>query len=136
MRLLPFINTVIMALILFFPHLAGAEGVFSGTLKGWNCISMGVGCAIDKGDPHLALEPDIVLVTDETSHYHLTNLPRSIKMKYFKDRVRVFGTAHPRYKAILVDKFQVKVEGRYKTIWDAEIERRKQEEEERIQEAH
>ena len=124
MRLLPFISTVIMALILFFPHFTGAERVFSGTLEGWNCIATWSGCSIDKGDPHLALDPDIVLMTDKTSHYHLTNLPRSIKMKYFKYRVRVFGTVHPRYKEIRVDKFQVKKEGRYKTVWDAEYERR------------
>ena len=117
MRLISFASIAIMAFILSLPHLAVAQEVFSGTLKGWNCVFLRVECAIDKNDPHLALEPDLVLMTNETTHYHLTNIPRSKIIKYYKDRVRILGTLHPRYKEIRVDKFQVQREGQYKRPW-------------------
>ncbi len=93
---------------------------FIGKLEGLDCIIRKYECAVDKFDPLLYREPDIILEVDNQNYYRLSNLPMRIKYRYYRDDIRVIGTAHSRGKQITVNKLQVIENGKFITVWDAE----------------
>ena len=108
---------LIIALSLTLYVTANAAKSVTGWIQGINCVRHGHQCPIDTLDPHLMLEPDFVLLLENGDYYLLTNVARIVKAKYVHKSVKVTGDLISKYKSIDVDKFEVKDDGAYKTVW-------------------
>jgi hypothetical protein len=100
-----------------------AAAQFGGRIVGHDCASRGEQCPVDKLDPHIALEPDFVLVTPDGEYYFLPNLPRSTKVRYVLDGVTVVGDKHRRYNLITVSELRLKGDPSGKAVWTEKMQR-------------
>lgn len=94
----------------------------TGRINGLKCALAGFICPADQIDAMVALEPDFVIQQASGNYYLLTNLDRSLKIRYALQVVTVSGTVSQFYRAIDVE--TIEVGGR--TVWSkkmrAEIE--------------
>ena len=119
-------NMIIMLLLLMtlaygLPFTAQAGDTYDGWMQGYNCVSHGHKCPVDRLDPHLTLEPDFVLLLDDGDYFLLPNLARDVKARYIQKSIRVVGDVNPKHKSIDVNKLQVKVGDSYKTVWSKKM---------------
>ena len=110
----------VLAAVLTVP--AAVAGTFTGKLNGHNCAHHGKTCPVDRLDPHLALEPDLVLQQGDGDYLFLRNVPRSVKIRHALKNVRVTGDLNERYGSVMVDEFQVKEDGSWETVWSQEAQ--------------
>ena len=115
------ILSLMTAMVLNMPASAKTTNSFDGWMQGYNCATHGHKCPVDRLDPHLALEPDFVLMLDDGDYFLLPNIVRIVKAKYVHKPIRVIGDVNPKYKAIDVDKLQVKDGNSYKTVWSKKM---------------
>lgn len=111
------------ALLLPFSATADTETI-EGTINGLKCAIEGLVCPIDKLDPMIEAESDFVLQRPDGTFYLLPNVGRRLKTRYVLDTVRITGEVSPKYNAIDVQKFEVKRNGDYRTVWTPEMEAR------------
>lgn len=109
------------ALLLPFSASAATETI-EGTINGLNCAIEGLVCPIDKLDPMIEAESDFVLQRPDGTFYLLPNVDRRLKSRYVLDHVRITGDVSSKYNAISVEKFEVKQNGDYRTVWTPEME--------------
>lgn len=109
------------ALLLPFSASAATE-TYEGIINGLKCAIEGLVCPIDKLDPMIEAESDFVLQRPDGTFYLLPNVDRRLKTRYVLDQVRITGEVNPRYKAIDVEKFEVRRNGDYRTVWTPELE--------------
>ena len=112
---------VLTAMAPAMPVTANTAKTFEGWMQGYNCVTHGHKCPIDRLDPHLMLEPDFVLLLDDGDYFLLPNIVRIVKAKYIHKPIRVIGDVNPKYRAIDVDKLQVKDGNSYKTVWSKKM---------------
>ena len=79
-----------------------ANGTVTGKVIGYDCAHRGETCPISRLDPHLALEPDFVLLKADGDYFFMTNLPRSTKIRHVLKDVIVSGDIDDRYRNIIV----------------------------------
>ena len=106
-----------LALTMMLAAPAAFAETFSGKLNGHDCAHAGKTCPVDRLDPHIALERDFVLQKSDGEYMFLTNVPRTVKVRYVLSDVEVTGELNARYHSITVDEFRVKSAGGYKTVW-------------------
>jgi hypothetical protein len=100
---------------------------FAGKLNGLGCAEGGKSCPTSRLDPHLALEPDFVLMQSEKDYLFLPNLSHSTKARYALETVQVEGTLNPRYQTVMVSEFKVKEGDKFVTKWsEADQEKERQ----------
>lgn len=104
--------SIVCAAALLFPLTASAES-FTGTIVGHTCAHQGKTCPVDRLDPHIALEPDFVLLRGTDDYLFLPNVPRDVKVRHVLQEITVTGELNTRYNSVAVDK--VKVQG--ETVW-------------------
>jgi hypothetical protein len=112
---------LIASVCVLLPVWASAATV-EGAIEGYNCVSQGKICPIDKLDPHIALERAFVVLTEGKDYYLITNVDRAILSKYIHMTVRVTGTIMPRYNSIMADSIEVFEKGAWKERWSAKME--------------
>ena len=95
---------------------------FSGKINGHGCAHSGMTCPVDRLDPHIALEPDFVLQQPDGEYLFLANLPRSTKLRYVLEEVKLTGDLNKKYNTITVDEFMVMRDGKYKTVWSQKMQ--------------
>lgn len=92
----------------------GAEaGSVSGKLVGYECAHDGHECPTDKLDPHVALEPDFVVVKEDGSYVFIPNVPRATKIRHVLKDVTVSGEVNEKLNFVQVETLMV--DG--KTVW-------------------
>lgn len=123
MKIKSMLATLGFALILLVVTSPGAfcSDLFYGTIEGADCVVNKLKCAKSVNDPHLAMERDFVLVTGEGSYYFMPNLTRMHKQLAYKKQVRIKG--EKKGAAIVVEKFEVLKNNKYKCSWDQIAER-------------
>ncbi len=95
-------------------------GTISGKLNGHDCAHAGMACPVDRLDPHIALEPDFVVVEPDGEYYFMPNLSRDVKVRHVLEDVQVTGDINPRYRTIKVRELKVKSGSGFKTVWTQE----------------
>jgi hypothetical protein len=115
---------LISVLVLF--TLLGAGTAFGGTvegkIQGLQCVLGGKLCPVDNQDPHIAAEKNFVVVTGPGSYYLIPNLDRAVLARHLMSTVRISGEKSSKYKTIKADKFEVFMDGKWKTAWTQELE--------------
>jgi hypothetical protein len=81
-------------------------------------------CPVDNQDPHIAAETNFVVVTGSDSYFLIPNVDRAILARHLMSKVRVSGETSSKYKSIKADRFEVQVNGKWKTAWTQEMEDR------------
>ncbi len=105
---------------------AGLADRIEGRLNGLACASKGEMCPTDKDDPHVLLERDFVIQTEDGKIFYITNMDWKTKLRYVLRMVRVVGEFSDRSSAITADEFWVKHEDGYRLEWSLERMREKQ----------
>ena len=95
---------------------------FKGTIEGALCVLEGKKCPPDDLDAHLLIENNFVLLASDGKYYYLPNLNRSVKVRSVGKDVQVTGNV--KGESIIVDKFEVKEDGKYKVVWSKEKQKR------------
>ena len=110
-------NKLTLAWIAAVALLAGSWGAYaasvSGKIVGYECAHDGHECPTDNLDPHVALEPDFVVVKDDGSYIFIPNVPRATKVRYVLQDVKVSGEVNEKLNFVNVD--ELMVDG--KTVW-------------------
>jgi hypothetical protein len=119
-------------LCILMPAVLMAESI-EGRLNGLDCASHGEMCPTDKDDPHVLLERDFVIQTEDGHYFFITNMDWRTKLKHVLSMVRVEGKRSEKRMAISADEFWVKQDsGVYTLEWslararEAEKRRKKQ----------
>lgn len=113
---------MMVASVLFAGAVSASAATITGTVEGLNCVTHGKACPVDNADPHIATEKAFVVVTGSDSYSFVPNLDRAILARYLHKKVRVTGTPSPKYNAVTAKKFEVNMNGKWKTKWTAEME--------------
>ncbi len=95
---------------------------FKGTVEGALCVLEGKKCPPDDLDAHLLIENNFVLLASDGKYYYLPNLNRSVKVRSVGKDVQVTGNV--KGESIIVDRFEVKENGKYKVVWSKEKQKR------------
>ena len=116
-RIHPKLLTLVLPALVLASITSAQAADFSGKINGHGCAHAGMTCPVDRLDPHIALEPDFVLQQPDGDYLFLVNVPRSTKLRYVLEDVKVTGDLNKKYNSVTVDEFMVQRDGRYKTIW-------------------
>jgi hypothetical protein len=112
-------------LLVLIPATGWADRI-EGYLNGLACASKGEMCPTDKDDPHVLLERDFVIQTEDGKFFYITNMDWKTKLRYVLRKVRVEGKFSDRSSAIAADEFWVKHGDGYRLEWSLERMREKQ----------
>ena len=115
--LVVFMIMVSVAFLAPLPVDGGQKQTVEGRMEGLDCIVEGHICPVDNLDPHIAYESDFVLHVGGTKYYLLLDVPRRVKAKYVKSKIRVTGDIKAKYNAIKVDKLEVEKKGKFQEVW-------------------
>lgn len=113
----PISRLVLPLVALLALPLTGFAGQVTGIINGYNCTKADKTCPTDRTDPHLALEPDFVVLTSGGDYYLMPNVPRDSKVRHVLKEVKVTGDIDKQHQAINVDELKVKRDGGYETVW-------------------
>lgn len=125
MRTLKYVLGLVAILQILAPATAQAERI-EGRLNGLACASEGEMCPSDKDDPHVLLEPDFVVQTEDGKYYYITNMDWRTKLRYVLRMVRVEGKLSGGLSVIAAEEFWVKEKDGYRLAWSLERAREKQ----------
>lgn len=113
----------VLALLAFVSTGALADRI-EGRLNGLDCASHGEICPTDKEDPHVLLERDFVVQTEDGHYYFITNMDWQTKLQYVLSMVRVEGKRSEKMMVIAADEFWVKQpDGEYQLKWSLTMAR-------------
>ena len=79
----------------------------TGQINGYGCAHEGHSCPTESSDPHLALEPDFVLLKADGDYLFMSNVPRDVKVRHALEQVTVNGDVNEKLNNIDVDEFKV-----------------------------
>ena len=119
------ILVLVVTMALIVPAVAIAKSnvkTFKGTIEGALCVLEGKKCPPEDLDAHLLIENNFVLLASDGKYYYLPNLNRTIKARYVGKSVQITGKI--RSESIIVDKLEVKKDGKYKLVWSKEKQKR------------
>jgi len=112
-------SLVIASIILMVPIISNAKEGVTGKIVGYKSLFYQGIDPIDNQDPLIDLEDNFVLLMDNAVHYFLRNIPRSLKVKYYKNQVEVVGRIDKYYRYIDVDTMRIINNGESKIVWDS-----------------
>ena len=92
---------------------AGQEVTIEGTVQGYNCITRGKICPVDKEDPWVEAEDVFALYTKGGDLYLVSNMNRGTLKRHTNEIVRVTGEVHPKYKSMNASEFEVMQDGEW-----------------------
>jgi hypothetical protein len=113
-------------ILLMLVPAAGLADRIEGRLNGLACASKREMCPTGKDDPHVLLERDFVIQTEDGKFFYITNMDWNTKLRYVLRMVRIEGKLSDRLSAIAADEFWVKHEDGYRLEWSLERAREKQ----------
>lgn len=120
----PLFAMLLLPPILLLSPLSWADSV-EGRLIGLKCATKGKVCPSDKGDPHIMLERDFVVMREDGRYYFITNMDWHTKLDFVLQMVRIEGRLSENRSVIAADEFWVKREGEYHLEWSLERARNK-----------
>jgi hypothetical protein len=88
-----------------------------GRLNGHDCAHAGIACPVDAQDPRLLLERDFVLQQESGDYLFLTNIPRSTKLQYLLNDIKVTGNKDSKYNTIEVYELMIMRDDEWKSVW-------------------
>ncbi|MDF1529802.1 MAG: hypothetical protein P1R74_11815 [Sedimenticola sp.] len=113
----------LLAILSLLPVWSVADSL-EGRLNGLDCASHGEMCPTDKDDPHVLLERDFVVQTEDGSYFFITNMDWRTKLQYVLSMVKVEGKRSEKLMVISADEFWVKQEnGEYQLKWSLDMAR-------------
>lgn len=113
----------LLAALTLIPAWSTADSL-EGRLNGLACASHGEVCPTDKDDPHVLLEQDFVVQTEDGSYFFITNMDWRTKLQYVLATVKVEGKRSEKLMVISADEFWVKQEnGEYQLKWSLDMAR-------------
>ncbi len=117
-RIFTVISFAVVLVFLSFsgPMAAEMESV-EGTIQGFNCVSMGTTCPVDKIDAHVASEKAFVVLKEGGGHYLIGNLDRGILGRHITKMVRISGHVDHHIGAIYADSLEIKKGDKWKKVW-------------------
>ncbi|MBI2486365.1 MAG: hypothetical protein HYW01_05295 [Deltaproteobacteria bacterium] len=104
-----------------------ASTTVEGKINGFIHAMNGYKCPLENMEAHIALEPDLVLVTPDNTIYVIANLKKEIKSRYLCEDLKVTGTVDKEKEIIIADNFEVKKDGKWKTVWSVKDEKKARE---------
>jgi hypothetical protein len=114
---------VVMALIVPAAVIAKSNvKTLKGTIEGALCVIEGKKCPPKDLDAHLLIENNFVLLVSDGKYYYMPNLSRNVKVRYAGKDVQITGKV--KGESIIVDKLEVKEDGKYKLVWSIEKQKR------------
>lgn len=116
------VEMILIAALLTIPFVARGGESLTGRIVGHGCVHEGHVCPVDRLDPHIALEPDFVLVVKGGDYYFMPNLSRGIKMRYVLETVTVNGDLSSKHNAIVVDELIAEKGGKQRTVWSKQMQ--------------
>ncbi|MCW8949236.1 MAG: hypothetical protein OQL17_04570, partial [Sedimenticola sp.] len=99
----------LLAILSLLPVWSVADSL-EGRLNGLDCASHGEMCPTDKDDPHVLLERDFVVQTEDGNYFFITNMDWRTKLQYVLSMVKVEGKRSEKLMVISADEFWVKQE--------------------------
>ena len=106
------ISLVAALLILWVSQASAAEQVtIEGTIQGYNCITTGKICPVDKNDPWVQTEDVFALYTRENDFYLVSNMNREALKVHTNEIVRITGEVDPKYRSMKASRLEVLDEG-------------------------
>jgi hypothetical protein len=117
-----FLISIILASVIGLSGAAWA-GQVEGSIQGFQCVTSGKTCPIDKEDPVIAVERLFVLFTDDGNYLFVPNLDRAILARHIAQRVRITGDIDTKYKAIKAQSLEVMKNETWTMVWSLEMER-------------
>ncbi len=113
----------LLAILSLLPVWSVADSL-EGRLNGLDCASHGEMCPTDKDDPHVLLERDFVVQTEDGNYFFITNMDWRTKLQYVLSMVKVEGKRSEKLMVISADEFWVKQEnGEYQLKWSLDMAR-------------
>ena len=110
---------VAASIILLVPVISTAKETVTGTIMGFHSLIYEKELSVNNKNPLIQFEHDFVLLMADGYHYLLPNIPRSIKIENFHQTARVEGTINKDYRSLYAEKFQVKKNKTFRTVWSA-----------------
>ncbi len=107
----------VLVLLSFSGPVAAEMESVEGTIQGFNCVSSGMTCPIDKIDAHVASEKAFVVLKEDGGHYLIGNLDRAILGRHVTKMVRIQGKVDHHIGAIFADSLEVKKGDNWKKVW-------------------
>ena len=101
------------------PSLSFSKELLTGKIVGHGSLFYEGINPVDNKDPLIQREDNFVLLLENNVYYFMHNIPRSLKIKYYKNEVTVVGWIDKYYRSINVEKIKVIKNGKYKTVWDS-----------------
>lgn len=108
---------VVTLFLSFSGPMAAEMETVEGTIQGFNCVSMGSVCPVDKIDAHVASEKAFVVLKEGGEHYLIGNLDRAILGRHVTKMVRIEGRVDHHIGAIFADSLEVKTGEKWKKVW-------------------
>ena len=115
----------VVSVVLIAPAAAIAKThatTLKGTIEGALCVLEGKKCPPEDLDAHLLIENNFVLLTSDGKYYYMPNLSRNVKVRYAGKDVQITGKV--KGESIIVNKLEVKEDGKYKLVWSIEKQKR------------
>ena len=117
--------SIIFAVMISLTPLASfaAQTSVEGTIQGFNCVTQGTTCPVDKEDPMAGVERVFVLLTDSNDYYYfIPNVDRAVLARHINEKIRVVGEKNTKYKSIQASQIHVMKKGDWKKVWDRTAE--------------
>lgn len=112
--------------LLAAPLLASATPMkVEGTVRGYNCVVVQLGCSIDSDDPATDAERVFVVNTPD-GYYYVPNVSRDVLARYATHEVIVTGELDSKYRSIRAETIRVREGDAWKQVWSREREEARQ----------
>jgi len=119
MKLKKLINILaIICITIFMPMLSIASETIKGKIVGFNSLTDSVKAPAGIGDSKNDLEPDIVFLITDNSHYLISNMPSEVKKIYISKSVKIIGNINDKHHFIEAEELKVKGRARFNTVWE------------------
>ena len=106
----------LLGLLLFLAPVFASAATFSGSIQGFNCVTLGKTCPIGMEDPMAAAENVFVLLVDAAKgdYYFLANVEREALVRHINEQIKVTGDLDKKYRTIKVKEI---ANSKGKVVW-------------------
>lgn len=93
---------IIVGILFLLVPVFSMAGSITGSIQGFNCVTLGKVCPIGKEDPVAASENVFVLLVDASKgdYYFISNVDRAVLARHLNTQVTVDGDVNSKWKAI------------------------------------
>jgi len=112
-----FLITIAFSFIVFTSASAFGEQI-EGTVQGFNCVTSGKICPLDKDDPAASAERAFVILEENgTDFYFVPVLGREDMVRHLLEKVRITGETDEKYNAIAATSLEVWNGDEWEVVW-------------------